>query len=460
MLVPLERCSLTFLAFFNFTNIGNYIILIIAVVLLIVMAYFLSLSETAYTTVNIVKLRNYMEAKRKGAKKAVYIAEKFDLTLTSLMISRYIVNIAAVAITTYIFSNIITGNVFSLIISGVIMLIFFVIFGDIIPKAYAKEHAEQTALNISGLLYIIIKIQFPITWIFMKLKKILIKKDTSYESYVTEDELESIIDVMEYEGVIEKDNAELLQSAMNLSEITVYDIMTPRVDIVAVDVNDEIEDIKNIFFENKFSRIPVYDDDIDNILGVLTERDFLTAYVNLGPDKMDIRELMIKPNFISKQNKVDELIKEMQELKIHLAIVSDEYGGTSGIVTMEDALEELVGEIYDETDEYDETEDPEKIISVSENKYRISAEMEINYLFDELNIDNYPDTKYSSIGGFVYKLFEDISSEGQKVEYLTSSLDGQTQFKLIFTIEKMSSRRIKVLTVEVFIIDEEQEVTE
>jgi CBS domain containing-hemolysin-like protein len=175
---------------------------------------------------------------------------------------------------------------------------------------------------------------------------------------------------------------------------------------------------------------------------------------------MNIQDLMIKPNFISKQNKVDELIREMQDLKIHLAIVSDEYGGTSGIVTMEDALEELVGEIYDETDEYDETEDPEKIISVGDNKYRVSAEMELNYLFDELNIDNYPDTKYSSIGGFVYKLCEDISSEGQKIEYLTSSLDGRIHYKLIFTIEKMTTRRIKLLTIEVIIIDEEQEGTE
>ena len=404
LLVPLERCSLTFLAFFNFTNIGNYIILIIAVVLLIVMAYFLSLSETAYTTVNIVKLRNYMEAKRKGAKKAVYIAEKFDLTLTSLMISRYIVNIAAVAITTYIFSNIITGNVFSLIISGVIMLIFFVIFGDIIPKAYAKEHAEQTALNISGLLYIIIKIQFPITWIFMKLKKILIKKDTSYESYVTEDELESIIDVMEYEGVIEKDNAELLQSAMNLSEITVYDIMTPRVDIVAVDVNDEIEDIKNIFFENKFSRIPVYDGSIDNITGYVNSKD-------LFKKPQSIKSKLIKIDFVPETMLAHQLLTSFIKEQHSMAVVVDEFGGTAGLVTIEDIIEEIIGEIDDEHDQFDFIEK-----QLSDNQYLLSGRLEVGYLNEKYRLNISESEEYDTLAGFIINKYQSIPKPQEVID--------------------------------------------
>ena len=462
-MVPLERSSIIILSFFNFAGFDKYVPVLIAVVFLIILSAFFSLAETAYSSVNIVKLRNHMEGKRKGAKKAVYIAEKFDLTLTTIQVGSNLINITAITLFSYVITNVILNSVLAVIIIILLMLILIVIFGEMLPKSYSKENAEQVALNASGLLYFVIKILFPITWIFIKVKKLFNKKSSLFEPYVTEDELESIIDVMEYEGVIEKDNAELLQSAMSLSEISVYDIMTPRVDIVAVDVDDDNNVIKDIFFDNKYSRIPVYDDDIDNIVGILTERDFLTAYINLGPEKFNIKDIMIKPYYISKLTKVDELIREMQEMKIHLAIVSDEYGGTSGIVTMEDALEELVGEIYDETDEDIAADDPVRIEKIGENKYRVSAEMELEHLLDEFNIGDYPEIGYTSVGGFVYKLINDLSHEGQQVKYklsqLTDSDNNEVEYFLLFTIDKICNRRIKELTAEL-ISEVKEEIVE
>lgn len=452
-MIPLERYFSLILSKYNFVDFDKYVPLILVILLLIGISAFFTLAETAYSSVNIIKLRNHLEIKHKGAKKAVYIAEKFDLTLITILVGKGLVNISAITIAAYIINQVVLITALAILFTLVIMLLLIIIFGEIIPKAYSKENAEKVSLNTSLGLYLIIKILLPITWLFSKVKKLVTKNDFIFSPYVTEDELESIIDVMEYEGVIQKDNADLLQSAMTLNEISVYDIMTPRVDIVAIDIDDDIEDIKTMFFENKYSRVPVYDDDIDNILGILTEKDFLTAYINLKPENLNLKNLMIKPNYISTSTKVDELIREMQKLKIHLAIVSDEYGGTSGLVTLEDALEQLVGEIYDESDEYNAEEDPEILNKINDSKFRISAEMELEYLFDELDLDFHPETRFSSVGSFVYKLLDDLSHEGQQVKYkLPSSTDDEGNFvenSLIFTIEKIYARRIKTLTVEI-----------
>lgn len=459
-MVPLEHDYL-FLVTFDFSNIGKFLPLFILLIILITGSAFFSASETAFSTVNIIRLRNFAEEKKRGAKKAVYIAEKFDLTLTTLLVGNNLVNICATTIAAYIFSQTVLNPTLANILNTVIMTILILIFGEIIPKSYSKENAEKFALRYSSILFIIMKILQPVTWIFIKLKKVFIK-NSEFVPYVTENELESIIDVMETEGVIEKDDAELLQSAIGLGERTVYEIMTPRVDIVAVEVNDDIETIKNTYFENKYSRIPVYEVDKDNIIGVLNERDFLTAYITQDHKNINIRDLMSKPYFVSETTKVDDLIREMQNQKLHFAIVSDEYGGTSGIVTMEDALEELVGEIYDESDEYDEEEDPEKFVELGENKYLISAEMEVEYLFDTLKLGKEPDTRYSSVGGFVYELCSELPSEGMQQVYRTVYEEEDIEnpvhieYDVIFTIHKVVNRRIKNIIVEVKRINGEE----
>jgi CBS domain containing-hemolysin-like protein len=340
------------------------------------------------------------------------------------------------------------------------MTIIILIFGEILPKSYGKENAEKVALNFAGPLYFVIKCMYPVTWLFIKLKKLVVKKNETSLPYVTEDELESIIDVMENEGVIEKDDAELIQSAISLNERNVLDIMTPRVDIFAIDINDSVEEIKKFFFEYQFSRVPVYQDDKDNMIGVLSERDFFTAYIKSKGENVNVRKLLSKPYYVSKTKKVDDLIREMQQMKKHFAIVADEYGGTSGIVTMEDALEELVGEIYDEYDEYVEEDDAEKLVEISNNKYMVSADMELEFLFDQLKLGREPDTHYSNVGGFVYELSEEMPYSGKQVTYRTIYEEDDIvnpirhEYDVIFTIEKVYNRRIRTIIIEVILIED------
>ncbi|MDD4212887.1 MAG: hemolysin family protein [Bacilli bacterium] len=456
-MVPLESDSITvYLA--NFLNeFVQYLPLFLLLIVLLMASAFFSSAEIAYSSVNIIRLRNYLDEKRKGAKKAVYIAEKFDMTLATLLIGNNLVNIASTTIAAYFFSRIIVDPTLSSILNTVIMTIIILVFGEILPKSYGKANAEKFALASSTILYIFIKIFYPLSWSLNKLKQLVFKKKPNEKDapYVTEDELESIIDVMEDEGVLDEDNAELLQSAINLGDRIVYDIMTPRVDMIAIEASDSIQKIKDLFFEYQFSRVPVYENDKDHILGILSERDFLTAYIKHSPENIDIRKLVSKPMYVSKTTKVDDLIREMQKIKKHFAVVSDEYGGTSGIVTMEDALEELVGEIYDEYDEFAEELETEKIETIGEHQYRITADMDLEYFFETLKLGNEPESTYSTVGGFVYEMSEETPYSGKQVFYHSvyeeQDIEDPVHIKydITFTIDVVENRRIKTIIVDV-----------
>lgn len=444
---------LKYLSYFNFNEFTKTIPLLILTIFLLVFSAFFSSVETAFSSVNIIRLKGYADEKKRGAKKAVYIAEKFDLTLTTVLVGNNFVNIAATTIMAYVVSLTVINPTLANLISTVLMTVIILVFGEIFPKQYAKENAEKWALKSANIMYFLIKILYPVTIIFVKLKKSLFRK-SKYQSmipFVTEDELESIIDVMEGQGVIEKDDAELIQSALSLNERTVYDIMTPRVDMIAVEVKDSIDSIKNVFFDFQFSRIPVYDTDKDHIIGILSERAFFTSL--LKEEEINLHDLISEPYFVSKTTKVDDLIREMQRLKKHFAIVSDEYGGTSGIVTMEDALEELVGEIYDEYDE--EETDTQMIIEYEPNKYNLSAEIELEHLFETLKLGETPDVSYSTLGGFVYQLCETLPEENDVVRYNAvyeeHDLENPVfkEYELIFTISKVENRRIREILLEV-----------
>lgn len=442
-MVPLG-CSLI-LSFFSDNLYFNIGLLVILVLLLLASAFFSSV-ETAYSSVNIIRLRNYMEEKKPGAKKAVYIAEKFDFTLTTILIGNNFVDVAATTISAYLLTNMIVNPTLSNIVSMIVMTTLILIFGEIIPKQYAKENPEKVALRYASFLFLIIKILWPITWLYVKLKKSVFRnKELTSSPHITEEELESIIDVMETEGIINETDADLIQSAIALNERTVYDIMTPRVDIIAVEATMPIEEIKEVFFENQFSRVPVYRDDKDNMIGILSEKDFFTALLKNQEIDIDIEKLISEPYYVSKATKVNDLIKEMQKLKKHFAIVADEYGGTSGIVTMEDALEELVGEIYDEYDE----EDAADITKIGENKYLLSTEMELEDLFEELKLGEVPETQFTSVGGFIYGLCDGLPFEGKVIHFPSTYEEHSFENSIIinydlqFTIKKVENRRIR-----------------
>ena len=332
------------------------------------------------------------------------------------------------------------------------MTIIILIFGEIIPKAFAKQNPEKFALRFSGILFVIIKILFPITYVFNKLQKGVVKADNNNPT-ITEDELESIIDTMEEEGVINSEDADLIQGVLDLSERTAYDIMTPRVDVNALPIDATDDEVKKLFLDTQYSRIPIYKNDIDHIVGILSQKDYFSALIQGENPKVE--DLMAEPLFINEIMKVDDVIRQMQKVKKHMAVVVDEYGGTSGIVTFEDGIEEMVGEIYDEHDQEDDIR--EEIKRIDENSFLIDAEVQLEELFRELEIENVPETQYSTIGGFLYELSGNLPEQDQELELVTldEMLDKDANYvqktiKMKFRLINVHENRIRevLLTIE------------
>ncbi len=410
-----------------------YVILVI----MIILSAFFSASETAFSSVNLIRLRQYVDDGRPGAKKALNVAERFDEVLLAILIGNNIVNLASASLATIVATEVLNLGASGAPIATAVMTVLIIIFGEILPKSYAKENSESLALSIGTIYYYMIKVMKPLIFIFMVLKdfvaKLYSKKED--EPSVTEDELNVIIDTMEEEGVLQQDEVEMLQSVLDLSETFVKDIMTPRVDVVAVDVHDSTENVKNVFFEEKYSRIPVYDESRDNIVGILYERDLFSAIIENGStDDLLIADVMRDPMYVSYTMRVSDLLTRLQLEKQHLAIVADEYGGTAGLVTMEDVLEEVVGEIYDEHDEEEQL-----VIKKSDTLYEVKAEIELDELFDIMDIDlDIPEDAYS-LGSWMYSKIEDIPEIGDMYQY----------HNLIFTIIEVEDRRIIRVKIEV-----------
>lgn len=435
----------TLAASFSFfkDNLALNIILIVSFILLILLSAFFSGTEEAYSNSNPTRLKVYLEEEKRGAKRAVKLAEAFDHVQVIIWSMNIIVDLILIVIGYYFFINIFSNLVLASSLFIIFMAFILILFTTFIPRHRAKHNPEMIALRNSGIIYIFYKVLYPLSYLILKLKKVFIKKDKSSTiPKVTEEELESIIDTMETEGVIDEEDAELIQSAIDLNEKTVDDIMTPRVDIIAIDISSTTDEVLDMYFNHQFSRVPVYKVDKDNIVGILSEKDFFTAVIKNEP--IQLGKLITKPLFVSESTKVYDLIKEFQKIKKHFAVVVDEYGGTSGIVTMEDALEELVGEIYDEYDEEELTE----IEKIGENSYRVSPDMETEDLFEYLGIEELPNTQYNLLGGFVYSLMGGLPKEGMQVLYETTTEEGIV-YNLIFTVAVVKNKRIRLLKLEV-----------
>jgi len=427
----------------SIADISPYTILLI--VILLAVSSFFSMSETVFSSVNVIRLKTFIEDGKKGSKKALWITDHFDLTLSTILVGNNLANIALATVSVGVFTKLLMNEPTLInVINTVVMTTLILIFGEILPKSFGKNNAENVALLISGVLYWIIRIMKPVTWIFLKIKEWVVKEKANKVS-VTGDELETIIDTMEEEGSIDEDEAEMLQSVLDLSEKKIYEIMTPRVDMIAIDIEDTIEEIKELFFKHTLSRLPVFEENRDNVIGVLYERDFFTKLIK--GEEIKIKEMMKKPFYVSTSMRVDTLIETLQRENLHLAIVSDEYGGTSGIVTMEDALEELVGEIYDE---HDRVED-EFIQQLKENKYGINAEIDLEDLFDDLELGNPPLSHYSSLSGWLYDMIEDIPEVDDSYSYVQEIMnynhDEEEPRRLLlkFVVKDIKDRRINYI---------------
>ena len=440
-------------------------ILILMVVLLVLSSFF-SMTEMAYSAIGKVRLKTLVDQKIKGANKAFWISENFDKALTTLLVGNNLANIGLATVSVIffngLFQSIPNSETIVSLINTFFMTTLILIFGEIVPKSIAKANPEKLALHVSGLLYFLIKFLTPITFLFYRLnRKVIRHMDSDNKITVTEDELETIIDTMEEEGSIDEEEASMLQKVLTLSDITVEEIMTPRVDMVAVSIERSIDYITDVFFKHKFSRIPVYDENPDNIIGILYERDFFTKLIK--GQNVSIKKLLKKPLFVPSSTKVDALIELLQVENNHMAIVVDEYGGVDGIVTMEDALEELVGEIYDEHDEVDKN-----IVKHNENEFIINADYDLSRLFEDLELGDAPVSDSISVGGWLFEKFQDIPDVGESYEYdITinhqydelSQLVSEDLCKLTFEVLKVKKRRIKIVKLSVEITPYESEQT-
>lgn len=383
----------------------------IAIVVLIIFSAFFSSMETAFSTVNKIRLKHEASKGDKRAKQALSIAEKYDRAITAILIGNNIVNIMSASLGTVIFTEIFGAS--GVGIATAVMTVLVLVFGEILPKSLAKENAERLCLSFAGLLSFIILILTPFVWIFSKLKALVShmysNQDTSPS--VTEDELKYIIDEIEDQGVLEEQESELVRSALDFDEISVDQILVPRVRVVAVERTDSLEHIKNIFLQQRYSRLPVYDKTIDNVVGIVHEKDVFSLMMKKNPPA-SINSIIQKAIYILDTKMISEALKEMQKSKIHMAIVKDQYGGTSGIVTLEDIIEELVGEIYDENDE---VENP--VIITSDGEYIISCELSINDMLEHLDLpEGIIESESNTVGGWVMELFGDIPSENEVTE--------------------------------------------
>lgn len=431
--------------------------LLALLIILVLFSAFFSMTETVFASVSEAKIKNYVEERKTGAKKALFCVEHFDRTLTTLLVGNNIVNTALSTFALTFFMGFIkTGNLE--LISTAIITIVLLIFGEITPKTIGKKYNDKLVLFLAPIIYIISYILLPISIIFMGIQKIFTGKKNN-DSQVNESELETILDTMVEDGEIEDDEHEYIKNVFDLNDRTVEEIMVPRVDMVAIEDITSIDEVKNIFIREQYSRIPVYHEDKDHIIGIIYERDFFEAMAK-NIELKNVKQLMRNVLFVNKKMTVDALIKTLQESKTHMAIVSGEYNDTLGLVTMEDALEEIVGEIYDE---HDEGSVKQKLITkINDNTYMVDGDMFVSDMFEEIGLGEAPEGA-SKLSTWMFESQEDLPKIGDKMTYISCFTDqnGNGEYedyakKIVLEIVEVDDRRIETVKVTVDDATEEE----
>lgn len=410
---------------------------IILVLVMMVFSALFSSTETAYSSVNKLRLKNYAAQGDKRADKALLLANKFDDVLTAVLIGNNIVNITTSSVSTVIFIGIFGSK--GTAISTVVITVLVLIFCEVLPKSYAKKNAEKLALSFASPLSALVTLLKPAVWFFNGLSSIFSKGNVAPS--VTEAELKYMIDEIEEQGVIEEQESDLVKSALEFDDITVNEILIPRVKVVGIDINSTLEEIKEMFSSEMYSRLPVYEKSMDDILGIITNKAFFKMLFEGGTD---IRSIIQDVPHIADSKLISQAMRDMQRSKVHLAVVTDQYGGTKGIITLEDIIEELVGEIYDEDDEI-----VTNVVCVDENKYEVAGDMNISDLLELLELDEVMiQTSCTSVGGWVTDVMEHIPEAGETAEIgifriMVLSVNEQTVEKILLEIIKSNDEESK-----------------
>ncbi len=407
----------------------HYLYLLIITLCVFFSAYF-SATETAFNTFNRIRMKNLAEKGDRKAARVIKLSESYDTLISTILIGNNIVNILASSLATLLFAELIRGNVeLSATVSTLVMTLVILIFGEISPKTISKINPDKFAIFSAGLINTLLFIFRPLSAVFKLWQNLLAKIFKADEDQgMTEEELISIIEEAEEDGDLDKEESDLIKSAIEFNDLEVSDIFTPRIDITAVRSDVTKEEMAKVFSESGYSRIPIYDDDLDNITGIVYYKDFFTTAFKTAVPIFDI----VKPvMYVTKTMKINDLMKDLQEKQMHFAVVTDEYGSTAGIVTLEDILEEIVGEIWDEHDEI-----VEEIKNIGEGEYIVSGMTNLEKFYEELSIGEVDEeTDVTTVNGWAMDTLGRIPEEGDTFEH-----EG-----LVLKVLKMDGRRIQDL---------------
>ena len=398
----------------------------VAVVILVMCSAYFSATETAFTSLNTIRMKTWAENGDKRAARALALEQDYDKLLSSILIGNNIVNITATTISTLLFTKIFVT--YGATISTVVITIVVLIFGEISPKSVAKEFPERFAMFSAPILRVIILVLTPLNFLFSMWKKLLSKIfKPSGDDGITEEELMGIVDQAESEGGLDAHEGDLIRASIEFNELDVSDILTPRVDLVAVDEESTMQEVGALFVENGYSRLPIYHETIDNIIGVVHQKDFYKARVR-GEDRL----AMIKSPVVytTPNTKIFKLLRILQMNKVHMAVVVDEYGGTEGIVTLEDILEELVGEIWDEHDEVTEF-----LHKQPDGSYNIDCTTDLDDMYDLFEIKG--ECEASTVSGWVLEQIDRIPKQGD--HFIAEGLE--------VTVTAVDNRRVMEINV-------------
>ncbi|MCH5179873.1 MAG: HlyC/CorC family transporter [Erysipelotrichales bacterium] len=408
----------------------------IALPVLIILSGFFSMSEIALNSVNVLKLKKASENGDKMAKRALNIIDNINESVYSILFGNDFVNIFSTSLATIvgnaIFANLSNSNS-NLIVSAVMFMVILT-FGEVLPKTIGLKFNYQIARFVSLPLKILIIILKPIIYVINKFVNFIAKpfiKNNEAEEIITDDELIEMVETIEEEGVINEKQGDLLKSAIEFTDTTVYEIMTPRVNVYALDINEDNDKVYKTSEFATYSRVPIYEDTIDNIIGVITVKQVLKLC--LKGEKIDLRKLMREPIYVHKSKQISSMLKEFKDTRNHIAVIIDEFGGTEGIVTMEDIVEELVGEIWDETDEIEEDYQQK-----GENTYIVDGSMNIDDFFNLVGIDEEIESDYTTVGGFCIEQLERFAQVGDTFDFKNLIIK-------ILEIDEFTVEKVKVI---------------
>lgn len=411
--------------------------MLISLLILVALSAFFSSTETAFSSLNRIRLKNKADNGDKRAAQALMLAERYDELLSSILVGNNIVNISATAVATVFFSNLF-GGALGPTIATVVLTVVILIFGEVSPKSLAKENAENMAMSAAPVMALLMVVLKPVNFLFAQWKKLLVHIfHKGSDDAITGEELATMVTEAEHQGGLEHHESELIRAAIEFNDLEVQEILTPRVDVAAVEDTITAEELAATFAQCGYSRLPVYRESIDNIIGVIHEKDFYAArYYH----KTTVADLITPVLYTTGSAKISDLIRILQSHKTHMAVVVDEYGGTDGIITLEDILEELVGEIWDEHDEV-----IENFKQQPDGSYLIACSADLTDLYDLFTLNS--DCDAATVSGWVVEQLGRIPSQGDR--FLSDGLD--------VTVTKVDHRRVLEIKVTVLPPQEDSE---